>query len=332
MSIIANFFEIIKRRRLCVLLERHHRDSRAMTEWYPDWFYEIMERDAVRNRAYEQVVQEQVPGLSVLEIGTGPHVFLSAMCHRAGASEIIALEANQHAFRSACDYATHNQLDRLRLLHGFSDQITLQQRSQVLIHELVGSIGSSEGMARFVADAKRRLLVPNAVHIPAQCNTYLFPTEHPRLNLIESLLGWIYRGQRLHGKQFLRAYNFPIQAALAPPQEFETIVFQNDYPLQDQRRLVFNVARDGWLSGFALFIRLFVDANRIVDSIEQATNWSVPYIRLYNPALWVKQGSLIVVDVKTKLNQVDPSYTIEVALGDSIDTLSASAQYAWNGA
>lgn len=332
MSIIANIFEIIKRRRLCVLLMRNHRNSRAMTEWYPDWFYEIMERDVVRNRAYEQVVQDRVPGLSVLEIGTGPHAFFSAMCHRAGASEIIAIEANSRSFQSACNYAAHHQLDRLTLLHGFSDQITLQEPSQVLIHELVGSVGSSEGMARFVADAKRRLLASNAVYIPAQCNTYLFPTEHPQLTLIESLFGWIYRGQRLHGKQFLRAYNFPIQAALAPPQEFESIVFQNDFPLQDQRRLVFTVTRDGWLSGFVLFIRLFVDANRIVDSIEQATNWSLPYIRLYNPALWVKQGSLIVVEVKTDLNQVDPSYTIEVALGNSIDTLSTSTQYMWSGA
>ena len=163
---------------------------------------------------------------------------------------------------------------------------------------------------------------------------YLFvPTEHPSLGLIEQLLGWAFCGGRgLSGKQFLRAYNFPFTAALAEPQEFERIVFAENYLLKDQRRLVFTVMRDGWLSGFALFIRLFVDSERIVDTLSQATNWSVPYIRLYDPAVLVKQGSVIAVDVQTDLTGMDPTYSIEVALGESADSLAPSRRYTWSGA
>jgi hypothetical protein len=333
MSLIAGIFDMIKRKRWCVLLERRHRDSRSMTEWYPDWFYEIMERDKVRNSAYEQAVRDTVRGRSILEIGAGPHAFLSSMCANAGARQIVAIEANIRAFQSACDHVAREGLDRIRIIHGFSDQVTLEERPDVLIHELVGSIGSSEGMALFVRDAKQRLLTANAAHIPYACNTYLFPTEHPRLGMIERLLGWIYRGGRwLRGRQFLRVYNFPSNASLAEPQEFERIIFSENYPLINQRRLVFSVTRDGWLAGFALFIRLFVGPERVVDSLSQATNWSVPYIRLYCPPVWVKQGSLIVVDIQSDLTGIEPNYTIEVALGNSENSLESSERYTWSGA
>jgi hypothetical protein len=333
MSMMAGLFDMIKRKRLCVLLERRHCDSRSMTEWYPDWFYEIMERDEARNSAYGQAIRETVEGRSILEIGAGPHAFLSLMCANAGARQIVAIEANIRAFQSACDYVARKGIDRIRIIHGFSDQVDLEERPEVLVHELVGSIGSSEGMALFVRDAKQRLLSANTAYIPYACNTYLFPTEHPRLGIIERLLGWLYRGGRsLRGRKFLRAYNFPSSAALAEPQEFERIVFAENYPLRNQRRLVFSVTRDGYLAGFALFIRLFVSPERCVDSLSQATNWSVPYIRLYSPTVWVKQGSLIAVDVQSDLTGIEPIYTIEVAFGDSENSLASSERYTWKGA
>jgi hypothetical protein len=333
MSLMADIFDMIKRKRLCVLLERRHCDSRSMTEWYPEWFYEIMERDEVRNTAYEQAIRDTVQGRTILEIGAGPHAFLSSMCACAGARQIVAIEANIRAFQSACDYVAHQGLDSIRIIHGFSDQVAIEERPEVLIHELVGSIGSSEGMALFVRDAKQRLLSANADHIPYACNTYLFPTEHPRLGIMERLLGWVYRGGRgLRGRQFLRVYNFPSSAALSEPQEFERIVFADNYPLTNHRRLVFTVARDGWLAGFALFIRLFVGLEQTVDSLSQSTNWSVPYIRLYGPALWVRQGSLIAVEVQSDLTGIEPIYSIEVALGDSENSLVSSERYTWRGA
>jgi hypothetical protein len=43
------------------------------------------------------------------------------------------------------------------VIHGFSDEIELPERCKALVHDLVGDIGSSEGMIQFVENAKRRL-------------------------------------------------------------------------------------------------------------------------------------------------------------------------------
>jgi len=51
-------------------------------------------------------------------------------------------------------------------------------------------LGSSEGMVPFIADARTRLLTPDALHIPRRCTTYLVPAEDPELTRAEWALSY----------------------------------------------------------------------------------------------------------------------------------------------
>jgi protein arginine N-methyltransferase 1 len=304
-----------------------------MTDWYPDWFYEIMERDAVRNAAYEAAIRAIVPGRTVLEIGTGPHAFLAVMCARAGAAGIVAIEANRRAFELATGHVAALGLRQIELRHGFSDQVALSGRPAVLVHELLGSIGSAEGAALFVDDAKRRLLEPGALHVPESVSTWIFPTEEPRLTIPERTLGFVLRrGRGLSGAAFVRAYGFPVEAALAEPQEVERIVFGQDYPLQYRRRLQFETSRAGRLAGFACFIRVAVGAGRVVDSLAQRTNWSVPYLRLYRPPVPVQRGAAIALEWQADLSTTSPAYRLDHRHGAAPGRLGPVETFSWSGA
>jgi hypothetical protein len=68
---LTRFFKYLKRKKFAVALAREHLSDRDLTEWYPDWMYEFMESDEVRNQAYQDVIRATVSGKVVLEV-VGP--------------------------------------------------------------------------------------------------------------------------------------------------------------------------------------------------------------------------------------------------------------------
>src|SRR6516225_4978141 len=212
---LTRFLNYLKRKDISLALAREHLTDRDLTEWYPDWMYEIMETDEVRNRAYEDVIREKVAGKVVLEVGTGRKALWAVCCARAGAKKVYAIEANQRAYQAALRFLRSRRIDNIQLVCGFSDKVQLPQRCEVLVHSLAGDIGSCEGMVRFVEDAKRRLLTPDALHIPQRCATYAVLAEDPKLRLAERALSCALRGLRpFEGLSFVWFFGFPHAAAL----------------------------------------------------------------------------------------------------------------------
>ena len=85
----AALFEGVRKAGFVLVTERRNLDSREMTGWYRPWFYRTMENDEVRNAAYRAALRAAVAGKSVLELGTGPNIFLSRMCVEAGAAPTL---------------------------------------------------------------------------------------------------------------------------------------------------------------------------------------------------------------------------------------------------
>jgi hypothetical protein len=52
----------LKRMDFALALAREHLSNHDLAEWYPDWMYEVMETDEVRNQAYQDVLPETVSG------------------------------------------------------------------------------------------------------------------------------------------------------------------------------------------------------------------------------------------------------------------------------
>jgi hypothetical protein len=215
------------------------------------------------------------------------------------------------------------------LICGFSDQVQLPERCELLVHSLVGDIGSSEGMIRFIEDAKRRLLTPDAIHIPVRSTTYVVLAEDPELRPAEWAVSYAMRGlRRFEALSFVWFFGFPHQAALSEPQVFEDFVFRESPQLHSNARLVMEIKRDGELRGVCFFIRLYVGETRVVDSWVSQTAWSTPYVRLRAPTS-VRKGELVEMSIQSDLSG-NPSYSLQ--LMHKVDgALRKIGQYAWSG-
>jgi hypothetical protein len=250
-------------------------------------------------------------------------------CARAGAKRVYAIEANKRAYETALRFLRSERLDNVHLVCGFSDHVQLPECCEVLVHSLVGDIGSSEGMIRFIEDAKRRLLTPDALHIPQRCTTYALLVEDPKLRLAEWVLSYGMRGlQPFEGLSFAWFFGFPHCAALSEPQVFEDFVFHEAPELQSNKRLVMELKRDGELRGVCFFIRLYIGETRIVDSWASQTAWSTPYIRLKAPT-HVRKGEIVEMSIQSDLSG-NPSYSLR--LMHKVDGSAREiGQYAWSG-
>jgi hypothetical protein len=326
---LTRFLNYIKRQDFSLALAREHLSDRDLTEWYPDWMYEVMETDEVRNQAYQDVIRETVSGKVVLELGTGRKALWSVCCAKAGAKRVYAIEANKRAYEAALKYLRSKRIDNVHLVCGFSDQVQLPERCEVLLHSLVSDIGSSEGMIRFIEDAKRRLLTPDAIHIPERSTTYVVLAEDPKLRLAERAVSYAMRGlRRFEALSFVWFYGFPHPAALSEPQVFEDFVFRESPQLHSNTRLFMEIKRDGELRGVCFFIRLCVSETRVVDSWVSPTTWSTPYVRLKAPTP-VRKGEFVEMSIQSDLSG-NPSYSLQL-MREVNGALREIGQYAWSG-
>jgi hypothetical protein len=326
---LTRFFNHLKRINFSMALAREHIGYRELTGWYSSWMYELMETDEVRNQPYRDVIRESVAGKIVLELGTGRKALWAICCAQAGAKKVYAIEANPGAYQSSVEFLEAHPHDNVHLIHGFSDKVELPERCEVLVHDLVGDIGSSEGMIPFIEDAKRRLLTPDAIHIPRRCTTHVVLAEDPQLTLPERAFSYLVRGfQRFETVAFVRFFGFPHEAALADPEVFEDIVFGQPIELHTNRQLAIEITRDGQLRGVCFFIRLFLSDSRVVDTWMSETSWSTPYVRL-DAATSVKKGDVIQVNIRSDLSG-NPAYMLTLA--HCVDGAAREiGRYEWSG-
>jgi hypothetical protein len=325
----TRFFNYLKRIDFSLAVKREHLSERQQVEWYPVWMYELMETDDNRNQPYRDTIREVVAGKLVLELGTGRKALWAVCCARAGARKVYAVEANKRAYQESLRFLKSQNIDNVHLICGFSDQITLPERCEVLVHDLIGNIASAEGMIPFIEDAKRRLLTPDAMHIPERCVTCAVLAEDPTLTLAETTFSYLLRGfQRLDHLPFVRVFGFRPKGALSEPYVFEDFTFRQSQSLRRSVRLDMEIKRDGVLQGVFFFLRIYFNETRMLDTWATPTCWETPFVRFKQPAR-VKAGDHIEFCIQSDLSGT-PRYSLEMT-----HRADGSAQrigvYAWAG-
>ena len=126
----------------------------------------MMVRDSVRVMSYRRAIERHCPGRTVVEIGCGSGI-LSIFAARAGARRVIAIEESQIADLAAEMFRANGVADRVELRRANSRDVSLDERADVILHELLGSDPFSENMLPFIEDARERLLAPNGRLIPS---------------------------------------------------------------------------------------------------------------------------------------------------------------------
>jgi hypothetical protein len=111
----------------------------------------------------------------VLEIGTGTGV-LAIAAARAGARHVYAVEANPAMVGVAESLVKANGLEgRISVIEGWSSQVVLSERADLLVAELIGNSPLDEQVLEATLDAQRRLLTPDARLIPRRLKVLALP-------------------------------------------------------------------------------------------------------------------------------------------------------------
>jgi protein arginine N-methyltransferase 1 len=142
--------------------------------------YGSMIADRVRMEAYAQALRKTVrDGSVVVEIGTGPGIFAVLAC-QLGASRVYAIEPSE-IIQVAREVATANGCaDKIEFYEARSDDVALPTRADIVLSDLRGVLPLFERHIPAIVDARRRLLFPGGVLIPARDTLWAAIVEAPK--------------------------------------------------------------------------------------------------------------------------------------------------------
>lgn len=143
------------------------------------------------------------PGNVVLDIGTGSGV-LAVAAARAGARQVYAVEASDIAHVAQQVFEVNGVQDRVTLIPGWSRQVELPERADLLVAEVIGNEPLEEEILETTLDARSRLLLPDARLIPHTLTLLARPVVLPEAELRQRAFGRsaVERWQSLYDVDF----------------------------------------------------------------------------------------------------------------------------------
>jgi len=326
-------YSLLQKKRIRLCLPCHPFDAHEVNGKYTLFDYLVMGADEARNQAYRNVIDRTVKDLRVVEIGTGALAVLAEMCIEAGCAKVYAIEENRKSAARAKKKMRKMGLEgRVEVIEGFSTDIVLPGKGDALVFEIIGDIAGSEGAARVIDDARKRLVNPDAAIIPQSCATVVVPTGPLRLSLFDRW--WsraVHRKVSIEKGRHCLVTNFPPDIFLASPQTCESIDFQ-DIRLLQKNTCSFIIDRKSEFSGFAFGNRVSVDRHNVIESLYQQTSWLIPYLPLFDPPLPLEKGDAIDITLACDLRTVSPEYQLTASVFRSGTAVIEDVKVEWSGA
>ena len=201
---------------------------------FADSSYKGMLDDGGRTPAFEAAIRARVerqPGLLVLDIGTGPFAVLAIAAARAGAGKVYAVEHDLPVAakaRAAIEAAGLSEI--VEVVEGMSTAITLPEKVDLVLAEVIGTYATEEGCYHTIRDAHaRHVKAPTRRDswIPHTCQTWAAPgcfALHYALGL--PAYNWGYdAGSKEHAYPVRLSPSNPALRMLAPPALLEEVCF-----------------------------------------------------------------------------------------------------------
>lgn len=311
---------------------------------YDRFLYHLMTHDDVRNGRYREALRGLVRDQVVVDIGTGQDANWARACVDAGARCVYAIEEIASAFEDANRLVGRLGLaDRIHLLHGPSLGIELPERADLCVSEIIGLIGSSEGVAVALNDARRRLLKPGAAMVPHRCVTRIAALSLPE-HLWQAPVfkpaaaRYARRVFQAVGKRFdLRVCvrSLSTTRLLSASAIFEELDFSEELPTEQSRDVRLEITQSGRLDGVLLWVNLWCAAGaRPIDALTEETSWSPVVLPVFSPGIPVEPGDRITLQCSSWLsdNRRNPDYGLEGRAwrrrGKSVDFAFVSRHHA----
>jgi protein arginine N-methyltransferase 1 len=308
---------------------------------YDSLVYYLMSHDEVRNAAFRHALLPAVPGQVVLDLGTGSDLKWALEAAGHGARRVFAFEAmaDSHA-EAAALLASSSSAGSIELRYGESFALSLPEPAGVCVAEIIGSIASSEGMLAAMADARRRLLVPGAVVVPAAASTLaaavslraMFPGG---LAFSRDALPYVQQIFGVCGRPFdlrLSVANPPADIAMSTAEAVETFACDGSAPLSATTRTRLTITRTGAIDGLLCWLRLEAGGGApALDSLRDKTSWTPVYLPLFDDPVQVAPGDVLEVDFERSASDdgIHPDYKVQATLstGSAVHRASFSSPH-----
>jgi len=288
---------------------------------YDELMYYAMTHDERRNHSYRMAINKLVKDKVVVDVGTGGDVFLSRLCADAGAKRIYAIEMLEHAYNQAKDLVARLGLDdKITLIRGRSTEVELPEKVDVCVSELIGTIGSSEGVIPFLNNA-RRFLKSDGEMIPQRSITKIAAVSLPEdlymrprfTELSGSYTEKIFEKVGFPFDVRVCVKNFPEDHVISDAGVFEDLDFSgyNEPEFENQIRLT--ITKKSRLDGFLLWLNLHTIKDELIDSLAYEYTWLPVFFPAFYPGLEVSEGDRVEAVCSCVLggNDVLPDYKIK---------------------
>jgi protein arginine N-methyltransferase 1 len=269
--------------------------------------HERMLADTVRLDTYYQAISKYVQkGDVVIDLGTGTGV-LSFFAHQKHPKIIYAID-HSTIIDQAQLVAESNHIKNIIFMKGYSKDISLPEKADVLVQEQMGSPLFDENMVECILDLRNRLLKKGGRILP---NKFDFSVEPIQLKN-EWRVPFIWE-QHIRGIDFssfqkqnrgmrtvikmIRPYEF--ERFLSDPEpllsfDLETIPDITSIPGTLHSHKIVTTA--GRLDGFCVYFRAWFDKDLFLDisPLRQGksfSNWAIPLFRV--ESVMLEEGSEI---------------------------------------
>jgi amino acid adenylation domain-containing protein len=268
---------------------------------YDPVMYYAMTHDERRNRAYRVAISQLVKDKVVLDIGTGADALLARFCIEAGATRVYAIEKLEASYAHAREViASLNLTGRIILMRGESTEVELPEKVDVCVSELLGMIGSSEGVIVIINDA-RRFLKDDGVMIPSRCATRIAAVTlpdalaaHPAFTELSG--PYVQRifdtvGHPIDVRVCIR--HFPQANVISSAEVFEDLDFSRPVAIELRSDVTLAIERDARIDGFLLWLNLFTVAGEMIDTLHDEHVWLPVFFPVFYPGISVCAGDVI---------------------------------------
>jgi type I protein arginine methyltransferase len=284
--------------------------------------YYIMTHDVLRNARYAEAVKSLAPGKVALDIGTGAHLNWARACVEAGARKVYAIEEMEESFKAASALAKKlNIEDRLTIIHGSATEVQLPEKVDLCVSEIIGCIGTSEGVMSVLRDAQQRFLKPGGAMIPSRCASRIAAVELPQAfhaapAFDKKVLRYVQNVFASVGRPFdvrLSIENLPLSSLLSTDDLFEDIDFLSEIPESCSREAHLRVTRPGRLDALLVWIELAcMPGQEPIDSLRDKTHWKPVLMPAFYPGIDVSPGDELVMtcEVRPSDDGILPDYRV----------------------
>jgi len=289
--------------------------------FYDDVLYTAMTHDKSRHDLYASAFRQLARDKVVVDIGTGRDALLARMAVEAGARKVYAIELLERPAQQAKALIESLGLtNKIVVIHGRSQEITLPEKADLCVSENVGHIGGAEGCDVLLNDA-RRFMKPHGIFVPLRCETHISAIQMPEEFLHDPAfdeLGAYHAEQswRSAGYQYdlrLCATGTSREMLRSTSDVFEDLDFTQPPAPGYEREVRMKITRTSRIDGFLLWLNLEAAPGVTLETLDRNDTWLPVYLPAFYPGLDVSEGDEIIATARGTLaeNGINRDYRIE---------------------